>query len=263
MVAWLIAGAVAAAAGLLAWDAHRTREIAREGENLHRQGRNEEALEKYDEAIRRDGANPQYRAQRGHVLRDLGKRNGALGAYRKAAELDPESSAAHADVARVLLSLGRPDDARVAADRAIRLSGSNTEARRILGDALWDAGMRQDAVYAMQELAHMRDTAGVRSRLAEMLHALKRHGEELEELERAVELDANDARLHHRIGLAKLLIGKGDPKRRRRLYTGAIASFEAALEIDKHHAEAPVSLDYAKRQLADLGPEGGPGTPDP
>lgn len=259
-----IAGIAAIAGGLyVLWNKHRAGELADEGDGLRRQGRNREALAKYDEAVRRDWPGARYHTRRGHALCALGRAKDALEAYRAAAERSPKSSAALTDVARTLLWLDRPREAHNAANGAISAFAGNSEARRIAGEALWDMGMRKDAVHAMQELAHIHDTAGVRSRIAEMLHALKRHGEELAELERAVELDANDARLHHRIGLAKFFIGKDDPKRRRRLYREAISSFGRALEIDKNHVEAHMSRDYARGQLADLGPEGGAGTQGP
>lgn len=259
-----IAGGVVIASGIyMLWSVYRADKLAGEGDGLHRQGRNREALAKYDEAIKKDGSNARYHTQRGHVLRALGRTKDALEAYRTAAGRKPGDSVALTDVARALLELDRPREAHDAAKDAIAASAPNTEARRIMGEALWDMGMREDAVGAMRELAGMLRTAGVHSRIAAMLHHLERYGEELAELERAIGLDANDALLHRRAGHAKIFVGRGDPGRRRRLYTEAIASYERALEISWHDSEASMSLDYARRQLADLGPEGGPDAQDP
>lgn len=259
----IVGGAVIAGGLYVLWNVYKAGELASEGDGLHRQGRSREALAKYDEAIKKDGSNARYHTQRGHVLRALGRARDALEAYRAAAEREPKSSAALTDVAQALLELNRPREAHDAASVAISASAGNTEARRIAGEALWGMGMREEAVDAMRELARMRDTAGVRARIAAMLHYLGRHAEELVELERAVSMNANDARLHLRVGHARFLVGKGDPKRRRRLYTGAIASYERALEINRHDAEASMALDYARGQLAGMDPEGGPETQDP
>jgi len=258
-----VVGAIVLGAVYVALGVRRAGELAKEGDDLQKQNRHGEALAKYDEAIKNDGANAQYHTGRGHALWGLGRRRDALEAYKRAAGHAPKSSAALTDVARALLALNRPEEACDAANAAISLSIANSEARMIRAEALWDAGAREDAVDAMRELTGAHDTVDARIRTAEMLCVLDRHKEEIYELECAVGMGGDGARLHHRIGLAKFRAGESDPKRRRRLYAEAVDSFERALERDKRLVEASMSLDYAKRELAGLDSEGGDGRQDP
>lgn len=242
------------------WNRQRAAEHEERGRRLAGQGRHADALEAYGAALGLAPDSPRLHTRRGRALWALGRREEALDAYWRAAGLDAGNGAAHVDVARALVSLRRAPEALASAERAVSLSPRSPDARMAKGEALLAYGMRREAVAEMRESARLRDGAGVRMSIANILRGLGDHAGELVELDLAIAAGGEGAGLHYRRGCALFFIGKASAAERPQRYREAVEAFEAALRLDEHHAEASMALEHARGQLEALGGgAGGPG----
>jgi Flp pilus assembly protein TadD len=146
-----------------------------EGVSLLRQGRFEEAADRFRKAIENDPRSPQAHHDLGVALREAGRPEDALPCFRKAIELDPRNAEAYNNLALTLSRLGREEEAI----------------------AVYREGLGVDPRHA-----------GLHVNLAMLLHNLGRYGEAAEEYRAFIGLGHVDGRVHTNLGLCLQQLGR-------------------------------------------------------
>jgi tetratricopeptide (TPR) repeat protein len=126
------ARAVEAARALGRNEPERTRIIVNLGNTLLSQGRFDEAIDQYREALRLKPNLAEAYANLGVALKNQGKLEDALAQYNRALELDPELADVHNNAGVVLFRLGRKEEAIRSFRRALELRPDFPDARRNL-----------------------------------------------------------------------------------------------------------------------------------
>jgi tetratricopeptide (TPR) repeat protein len=123
-----------------------THDYYKDGKALLIVGKNEEAIQVYDQAIT---INPNYAAAynfKGIALVNLGKYEEAIQAYNKAIKLDPNYADAYSYKGIALSKLGDNEAAAQASDIAIKLNPNDDAAYNNKGYALYKMGKKEEAV---------------------------------------------------------------------------------------------------------------------
>ncbi len=121
------------------------------GADLHREGKLDEAIAAWREAIRLkpDFAYPYHNL--GTALRAQGKRDEAIVAYRNAIRLDPSFAESHYALGLALQDQDKLREAIAAYREAIRLKSDHLQAQRTLGNALVQSGLALQAERKLEE----------------------------------------------------------------------------------------------------------------
>jgi tetratricopeptide (TPR) repeat protein len=165
----------------------------------------------------------------------------AMRLLTQATEADPGLAAAHGALASIYLGLGEHSQAIAAADEALAADPQFHKVYRVKYDAHRALGDEEGAQQAF-ELMSSADPAGTAEVLyqkGKTLFEAGNTGEAMNALERAVSLDAANARAHYMLGLCYLNASRSDE---------AKTHLEKFLELapdDPEAANAQAMLDYA------------------
>lgn len=103
---------------------------------LAKQGKQEEALSSYREAIRLRPGYVRFYVELGNLLNKKGETKGALTTFEEALKLDPDYPGLRHDLAVVLLKSGKPSEATVQLSRALVDEPDNARLNNQLGRTL-------------------------------------------------------------------------------------------------------------------------------
>jgi tetratricopeptide (TPR) repeat protein len=137
--------------------------------------------ERYKDALRR-----------GHVAALRGRNDAAIEAYQEAASIAPDRALPHASIGGILVKLNRPADAVASYERALALAPRDETALRGLAETLTRLGRRPAAADALDRLATTLETAG---RTADATDAARRSLELAETPERRTRVESLADRL--------------------------------------------------------------------
>jgi tetratricopeptide (TPR) repeat protein len=152
------------------------------------QGRLEEALAVYDQAISEFPTEPFPWYGRAEILREMWRYEEALAIYDEAIERFPSESAPRCGKAAVLKDLGRLVDALQAYSDAIRNSPQEAVPRDGRGDVLKEMGLLDEALDAYNEnIALSSEDSVARCGRAEVLSAMGRFDEALQAYAETIE----------------------------------------------------------------------------
>ena len=202
------------------------------GQLLEAQGRAEEAVGKYRQAVpfMRDASG--LHARIGALLMQQGRATDAIPEFAAAVRSQPNSAVAHAALAGALEAAGRPLEALEQLEAAVRDQPDSAVGRRALGLALKRQGRISESLRELAEAVRLRpDWALARTSLALALRDEQRIGEAVREASEAVRLEP--ANPEWQINLSVLLSQRGD-------LSGAVQRLEEALRLAPQHAEAAV-----------------------
>jgi predicted O-linked N-acetylglucosamine transferase (SPINDLY family) len=138
------------------------------GAALQARGRMEEAVAAYREAVR---LQPDYAtawSNLGSTLQGQGNLNEAIAAYREALRLNPDYAMAHYNLGNALRILRRPSEAINAFRAAVRLKPDFPEAHSNLGAVLSEQEHLEEALAAYQDALRLRPDWG--SAAAQIVH---------------------------------------------------------------------------------------------
>ncbi len=171
---------------------------------LDAQGKTDEAIAHYREALAANPRSPSAHVNFGTTLSKLGRTDEAIAQYEAALADSPANPAAHNDLARDLLKKGRTDDAIAHYREAIRLRPTYFEAYGRLAATLRGA-KRLDEVAQTWEaaIAVDPDFAEARQELAVTLVGLRRHARATQVLRDGLARSPND--VGGRLALARIL----------------------------------------------------------
>jgi len=210
------------------------------------QGRNEEALHHYSEALRVIPDHPSALTGKGILLAMQGRTVEAIALFARALEVDPGHAQAHYNLGNALAESGRSGEAIPHFGAALDLEPDRVEIRVNLAHALLEAGRLDEAMRHLGEALRLEpDSFEARYNLA---IALAESGRLDEAIARFVELVARHdvPEAHHGLAIALLQQGRLDE---------AIDHFSIAVRKSPDVAEFRRSLDAARRLAASPGGE--------
>lgn len=163
-----------------------TAALANLGGYYYEQGRTNEAMSCFEEALRLEPMHVEALIGKGNVLRDEGRVDEAFASFLKAVEANPRSPQAHNNLGNALIDLGQGDQGVEHLRRAIDLSPGFGLAYSNLGKALAMRGQLDDAIASFEkaleltpQLSHARRNLGialiVKGRFEEGIHSLRRY----------------------------------------------------------------------------------------
>ena len=188
------------------WMAHDNLGVA-----LVAQGRFDEAIEHYHQAIALRPTNPRSHYDLGIALRHEGKTDDAIKEYERALELRPQYEKADNNLGNIFLQSGRLDDAVSHYEKALAIQPDYAEAHNNLGNALMQKESVDDAIRHYEAALRIRPTYGeAHSNLGNALVRKNKPDEAVDHYRHALEAGFNRAEVY--IGLGDALLEKGDPK---------------------------------------------------
>jgi tetratricopeptide (TPR) repeat protein len=165
--------------------------VAKNGraEVLKALGRFDDALEVYDDTVRKHPESMAAKSGRAEVLKSLGRFQDALEAYEAAIQQHPEDVVIKNGRAGILKSLGRFEDALEAYEAAVRQHPESVVAKSGRAEVLKSLGRFEDALEAYEVAVHQHPESVVaKSGRAEVLKSLGRFEDALEAYEAAIHL---------------------------------------------------------------------------
>ncbi len=195
-----------------------------EGNALQEQGRVEEAMERYDAAVRADPRCARAHLNRGNVLLADGKLDEARSAYELAMACDPDYAAPHFNLGNLNSRAGEFAAAVGNYRRAAELKPDFADAFVALANTLDSLGLKQEAVDSYQRALAIRpDYAQVHFNIGLLAISLGRLAEAAASLRRAIELQPDYVAAHRTLGV--VLSNLGDD-------SGAEASLRHASSLE-------------------------------
>ncbi len=200
---------------------------------LHQQGRLDEAIVAYREALRKQPNNTGGLNLLGIALSQAGRPDEAVLAIRGALDLNPDQPSAHYNLGTILQTLSRPEEALDHFQRALALKSGDPEAHNNIGAVLKGLGRIAEAADAYRKAVALQPGYAEASvNLAAALISLKRYDEGKRYAEKALMLNPNLAEAHVVIGNALREEGKMED---------AMRSFDRAIAVQPGRTEAYVS----------------------
>ena len=126
------------------------------GEALRSQGKLEEALRVYENAIRFDPGLAEIYNNHGNVLKELGRGKDALESYDKALQVNPNFAMAYYNRANTLLKIRQLDEALKSYDKAIQVKPDYADAYYNRGNVLREVGQLEEAVESYDKAIQFR-----------------------------------------------------------------------------------------------------------
>ena len=147
------------------------------GAALLRQGKLDEAVTAFQEALRLEPWNVEAHTSLGAALAMQGKLDGAIAEYQEALREDPDHVPALLNLGIALAQSGRPGEAVTTLGKAVRLEPGNADAHHALGATLASLGRLDDAVAEFTEALRLNPGHAQAARLLAM--ARSQRGSEL------------------------------------------------------------------------------------
>lgn len=208
------------------------------GVALEEQGRIDEAVLHYQDAIRIRPAYPEAYANLGEAYLRLGRTEDAITQLTQANRLNPRSPEAHISLGIALNTLGKTDDAITELLEAVRISPDSANAHYNLGRFYAGMGRLPEATAQFYLAVRLQpDNAEAHYNLGNMLASQGNMSEAVVEFTAAIQLKPDYAGARNNLGSALANLGHIDE---------AIAQFSEAVRLNPDSAEAQRNLEYAR-----------------
>jgi tetratricopeptide (TPR) repeat protein len=184
-----------------------------------RHWRNSMAL--FEHALEVVPRNPTIRYNVANRLRDRGRIDEAIAHYSRALEATPDSSQLNLNLANVLRKQGRIEEAVVLYERAVKADPDHVLANTNLGSAYRSLGRLDDAERHYRTALRGGPDKTALYNLANLLLSREEFAEAIDRYREALEIDANDPRVHN--NLASALLASGDLDAAERHFRAAIS----------------------------------------
>lgn len=204
------------------------------GHALFKEGRLDEALVCYREAIRLEPKYPEPHYNLGLALVRLGQPDAGIESYREALRLRPDYPEAHNNLGTALLAQGRHEEAAEHYVKAIELKPDFAEPYSNLGNVLNAQGRLEEALLRYEQAVSRKpDYAEAHYNWGNSLAALGRMREAVGHYERALEIRPDYLAACSNLGNAWLELEQLDK---------AVSCYEQALRMDRSFAPARQNL---------------------
>jgi serine/threonine protein kinase/Flp pilus assembly protein TadD len=249
---------------------------------FNNQGKLDDAIASFQEAFKvatSDGARARAELELGRTLEKQGRQDEALGRYQRSVELGPECSDCHVFLADLLQRMGRLDEAVASYRRAIEAGSTMIGVRRNLAITLKKQGRLEEAITVCREELKLRpdnrevselvrsilieqgkqeeaselhrsqlekrpDDAGAQYQLGRLLQSDGKLDEAIVCFKRSIELAPKFSYYHQELGRA--LDAKG-------LWQEAVASYQMGLELEAGNSNCRRALGEILRKQGKLG----------
>jgi protein O-GlcNAc transferase len=215
-----------------------------EGHALEAEGKLDEAMQRYLEAIRLAPNPARGHLNRGNILLLKSDLQGALDAFLTALEHQPDYAGAYYNIGNALLGNQQLDEAAASFRSALQINPDYAEVHCSLGVVLYEQGKLEEAVqYHRRALEINPDFVEAHTNLGNTLQALGQFESAAASYRRALELNPDLAEAYSNLGLAM--------KELRQLEC-AMENYRQALKIKPDSAEALCNLGHALTYLGQL-----------
>src|SRR3989338_1858585 len=205
-----------------------------EGHILEAEGRIEEAMQRYLNAIRLAPNPARAHLNHGNILLLKGDLQGALDAFRTAIKYKPDYAGAYYNMGNALLGNVQLVEAAASYRRALELKPDYAEVHCSLGVALRDLGQFEDAVVSYRRALEIKpDLVEAQNNLGVVLHDMSQYEGAVASYRRALEINPDFAEAHYNLGNTLKDLGQLDE---------AVESYRLALKLNPDYAESRGNL---------------------
>ena len=217
------------------------------GNVLKDQGKRDEAIAAYRQAIGIEPNLAEAHSNLGNALKDQGKVDEAIAAYRQAIGIKPDLAEAHCNLGVALEKQSKFDEAVAAYRQAIGFNPDYAEAHSNLGNALKDQGKLDEAVAAYRQAIGIKpDFAEAHYNLGNALKDQGKLDEAVAAYRQAIGIKPDYAEAHSNLGNVLKDQGKLDE---------AVAAYRQAIcikpDLAEAHSNLLFSLSYHDKSTAD------------
>ena len=196
---------------------------------LFQQGKHEDSITAYDEAIRLKPTDAGAYSNRGNTKHALRRYSDAIADYDEAIRLEADHAVAYNNRGNAKHALGRHADAIADYDEAIRLEADYAIAYSNRGNAKAALGRREEAIADYDEAIRLEaDYAIAHNNRGNAKAALGRREEAIADYDEAIRLEADYAEAYSNRGEAKAALGR---------HNAAIADYDEAIRRKPDLAE--------------------------
>ncbi len=211
------------------------------GNAFDKQGRTEEAIEQYFQALRIKPDDAQAHYNLGVVYGVLGMYKEAIEAYKKTISINPDFIGAHNNLGDAYDNSGMYKEAIEAYKKAISISPDFADAHSNLGAAYAESGKYKEAIEACKKALRIDpDYAKAHYNLGVAYGVLGMYKEAIEEFKQAIRINPDYAKAHNNLGLAYVSSG---------MHKDGIEAFLQAIRIDPNYAKAHLGLGVTYGKL--------------
>ncbi|MFB8797813.1 MAG: tetratricopeptide repeat protein [Microcoleus sp.] len=211
------------------------------GEVLQRVGKHQEAIASYRQAIELQPKFSKAYHNLGNALSQLKQWPEAIASYRQAIELNPNFPTAYYRLAEALKQLGETESAIAAYRQAIELNPNNPDCHHSLGELWRQQGKYEDAIACYRRAIELQPKFfKAYNQLGNVLGQLKQWEEAIASYRLAIELNPNTPELHFSLGELWQQQGKHEE---------AIVAYRQATELQPKFSKAYHNLGNALSQL--------------
>jgi tetratricopeptide (TPR) repeat protein len=162
------------------------------GNTLYGQGKLDEAITAYYEAVKINSKDALVYGNLGNALDDRGKLDEAIAAYQKAIQLNPNFASVYNNLGNGLYEQGKLDEAIAAYQTAIQLDPTFAYSYNNLGNALSDRGKLDEAIATFRKSIQLDPkNAVIYNNLGNALQQQGKLKEAIQEFKQAIHLDPN------------------------------------------------------------------------
>ena len=200
------------------------------GATLISQGKAEQALKVYDQAIRLKPDYVEAYYNRGVALQSLGRLEEAIKSYDRTIQLQPDYTVAYNNRGVALKALGQLEEAIKSYDQAIQLKPDYAEAYNNRGNALKELGQLEEAIKSSDQAIKLKPGyAEAYNNRGVALKELGQLEEAIKSFDRTIQLKPDYAVAYNNRGIALNELGQEKE---------AIKSYDKAIQLKPGFAEA-------------------------
>ena len=210
------------------------------GLTSYKEGKYEEAIKHYDQAI---DINPQFAEaynNRGITKDRLGRHEEAIEDYNEVIRINPQFAEAYYNRGTTKDLLGRHEEAIADYDQAIRIN-PHAQAYYNRGNAKDKLGKHEEAIADYDEAIRINPQyAQAYCNRGTVKLALGQHDDAIADYDQAIRINPRFAKAYYNRGIAKGMLGR---------YEEAIADFNEAIRINPQYAEAYCNRGNAYKEI--------------
>ena len=209
------------------------------GNALYKNGRMEEAIKSYSDALRIKQDFAVAHLNLGIALTEVGRLDNAISHLLEAMRIKPGDAGIHNNLGNALMKLGRLQKAVLHFSEAIRIAPKFAQGHNNLGIALAQQGNLNDAMVHLSEALKIEPhNAKTHNNLGQAFILQGNLSKAAQHYSEAVRIQPGHAGAHYKLGV--VLVRQGD-------VVGGIEHFSKALKINPGFGEARQRLNWALR----------------